>query len=256
MTPVARLVAVAARRGRRTVLADAHLDVRRGELVAVVGPNGAGKSSLLHVLAGDLPASSGSVEVDGVPIGAWSARDLAQRRAVLPQAHTVAFPFSVLEVVRMGRAPWHGTCAAVDDDAAVGRALQTVQLTELAARPFSQLSGGEQARAALARVLAQETPLVLLDEPTAALDLHHAEQVLRHARTLADAGRSVVAVLHDLDLAGAHADRVVLVGAGRLVAVGGPEQVLSEALLSQTYGADVEVLRHPRTGSPLVLPRR
>jgi iron complex transport system ATP-binding protein len=253
---VARLVDAAARRGARTVLREVTLDVRAGEVLGVVGPNGAGKSTLLGLLAGDLTASSGTVEVDGAPLERWSAAELGMRRAVLLQANAVAFPFPVAEVVRMGRAPWQGTPGELADDAAVDAALVTTELTDLADRPLPQLSGGEQARAALARALAQDTGLVLLDEPTAALDLHHAEAALLHVRALADAGRAVVVVLHDLDLAGAHADRVALVGDGQLVACGPPSQVLTEDLLSSTYGADVEVLRHPRTGAPMVLPRR
>jgi iron complex transport system ATP-binding protein len=253
---VLRLRGVAARRGGREVVSGVDLDVRAGEVLAVVGPNGAGKSTVLGVLAGDVPPSAGTVEVDGAPLASWSAAELGMRRAVLPQANPVAFPFRAGEVVRMGRAPWRGTPAEALDDAVVAEALAAVNLLGLADRPLPRLSGGEQARVALARTLAQDTVTVLLDEPTAALDLAHAEAALVHVRALAAQGRAVVVVLHDLELAGAHADRVALVGAGRLVACGPPSQVLTEELLSRTYGTDVEVLRHPRTGVPLVLPRR
>lgn len=253
---VASLTGVAVRRGPRTVVRDVDLQVRAGEVLAVVGPNGAGKSTILGVLSGDLPPAAGRVLLDGAPTGSWTAAELGMRRAVLLQSNPMAFPFRVEQVVRMGRAPWRGTPAEADDDAAVAAALATVEISALAARPLPRLSGGEQARVALARTLAQDTGLLLLDEPTAALDLHHAEATLVHVRARAEQGCAVVVVLHDLDLAGAHADRVALVGAGRLIATGPPEEVLSESLLSRTYGADVEVLRHPRTGTPLVLPRR
>lgn len=253
---VARLTRASAVRGRRTVVHRVDLDVRAGEVLAVAGPNGGGKSTLLALLAGDLPAASGTVEVLGRQVRDWTPADLGMRRSVLLQSNPVAFPFTVDEVVRMGRAPWHEATTAEQDDAAVERALRQVELTGLRHRPLPQLSGGEQARAALARVLAQDTPLILLDEPTAALDLSHADTALRHARLLAAGdGRAVVVVLHDLNLAAAHADRVALLSEGALVAAGTPAQVFTEPVLSRVYGADVEVLTHPRTGTPLVMTR-
>lgn len=256
-TPVARLVDAAACRGARTVLSGVTVEVVAGEVLALAGPNGAGKSTLLALLAGDVRPAAGAVELLGAPMGAWTAAELGMRRAVLLQTNPVAFPFSVEEVVRMGRAPWHGTAATRhDDDAAVERALDTVDLRALRHRPVPLLSGGEQARVALARTLAQDTSLILLDEPTAALDLPHAESALRHARSLADAGRAVVVVLHDLNAAAAHGDRVGLVAQGRLVACGAPAEVLTETTLSSVYGTDVEVLPHPRTGQMLIMSRR
>jgi iron complex transport system ATP-binding protein len=256
MRPAARLADVTIRRGRSTVLSDVALDVHAGELLAIVGPNGAGKSSLLAALSGDLRPSAGEVTVDGRSLGQWSPRDLARRRAVLLQQSAVAFPFTAAEVVRMGRAPWRGTGREVDDDAAVAAALQVMDVAQLAHRPVTALSGGEQARVALARTLAQDTDLLLLDEPTAALDLHHAETTLLHLRSLTARGTAVVVVLHDLNLAAAHADRVALVADGGLSAVGGPHDVLDERLLAQAYGHPVDVVAHPRTGQPVVLPRR
>lgn len=158
------------------------LAARAGEVLALVGPNGAGKSTLLAALAGDLPAAVGEVRIGGRPAAAWSAPELALRRAVLPQSAVLSFPFPVEDVVRMGRAPWAGTAREDEDDAAVATAMAATEVTDFAARPFSALSGGERARVALARVLAQRTPLLLLDEPTAALDLRHQELVLRICR--------------------------------------------------------------------------
>ncbi len=251
-----RLAGATVRRGRRTVLDRVDLDVRAGELLAVLGPNGAGKSTALAALAGDLPLVDGTAELDGLPLAAWGTRDLARRRAVLLQSGGVAFPFSVLDVVRMGRTPWRGTSAEAGDDDAVERALAVMELDGFAHRPVPSLSGGEQARVALARTLAQESGILLLDEPTAALDLHHAEVALQHLRGLAASGRAVAVVLHDLDLASAYADRVVLVAGGRVVADGLPGTALDPAVLSDAYGHPVEVVRHPTSGRAVVLPLR
>ncbi|WP_406203656.1 MULTISPECIES: heme ABC transporter ATP-binding protein [unclassified Streptomyces] len=243
------------RLGSREVLHSVSVTVRAGEVLALVGPNGAGKSTLLSALAADLPAAEGVVRIHGRPAGDWSAPELALRRAVLPQSASLSFPFAVEEVVRMGRAPW----AAVQpdgDDRAVAEAMAATEVTEFAVRPFSALSGGERARVALARVLAQRAPLLLLDEPTAALDLKHQELVLRLCRERARAGDAVVVVLHDLGLAAAYAHRVAILRAGRVAADGPPADVFSERLLSEVYDQPVEVLSHPRTGAVLVTPQR
>ncbi|MGW0434762.1 heme ABC transporter ATP-binding protein [Micromonospora sp. NPDC003197] len=242
--------------GGRTVLDRVDLDIRAGEVLALVGPNGAGKSTLLAAICGDLPAAGGDVRIDGAPQGAWTPVELALRRAVLTQHSTVTFSFAVAEVVRMGRAPWAGLPQEAADDAIVAEALAATETTRFAARTVRSLSGGEQARVALARVLAQRATVLLLDEPTAALDLHHQELVLRLARDRAAAGDAVVVVLHDLGLAGAYADRIALLAAGRVRAVGQPAEVLTSALLSEVYGHEIEVLAHPDNGLPLVVPRR
>ncbi|MGV9708079.1 heme ABC transporter ATP-binding protein [Streptomyces sp. NPDC003483] len=243
------------RLGAREVLRGVHVTARAGEVLALVGPNGAGKSTLLAALAADLRPTAGTVRIHGRPAADWTAPELALRRAVLPQSAALSFPFTVEEVVRMGRAPWAGA-AGVDDDAAVAGAMAATEVTEFAARPFSALSGGERARVAFARVLAQHAPLLLLDEPTAALDLRHQELVLRVCRERARAGDAVVVVLHDLGLAAAYAHRVAVLSAGRVAAGGPPAEVFTGALLSDVYRQPVEVLAHPRTGAVLVTPRR
>ncbi|MFJ6630102.1 heme ABC transporter ATP-binding protein [Streptomyces sp. NPDC091376] len=244
------------RLGQREVVAGVGLRACAGEVVALVGPNGAGKSTLLSALAGDVAPLAGEVRVGGRPVPDWSAPELALRRAVLPQAATLSFPFLVEDVVRMGRAPWAGTAREDEDDAAVEAAMAATETAGFATRPFSALSGGERARVALARVLAQRAPLLLLDEPTAALDLRHQELVLRICRERAAAGDAVVVVLHDLGLAAAYADRVAVLRDGHLAAEGRPAEVLRDELLSDVYRQPVEVLPHPRTGTPLVLPKR
>ncbi|MGW9639985.1 heme ABC transporter ATP-binding protein [Streptomyces albidoflavus] len=244
------------RLGDRTVLDGADLTVRAGQVLALVGPNGAGKSTLLAALAADTPAAEGIVRVAGRPAGEWSAAELALRRAVLPQAATLSFPFPVEEVVRMGRAPWAGTEREDEDEEAVRAAMAVTEVTEFAGRPFSALSGGERARVALARVLAQRAPLLLLDEPTAALDLRHQELVLRICRERAAAGDAVVVVLHDLQLAAAYADRAAVLHGGRIAAEGPPAEIFTAGLIGEVYRQPVEVLPHPAGGTPLVVPVR
>ncbi|MGW4169472.1 heme ABC transporter ATP-binding protein [Streptomyces chartreusis] len=251
---LAEAVGLRVRLGAREVLCGVSVAVRAGEVLALVGPNGAGKSTLLGALAADLPAAEGVVRIHGRPATEWTAPELALRRAVLPQSATLSFPFTVEDVVRMGRAP-HAASPA-EDDLAVAGAMAATEVSDFAVRPFSALSGGERARVALARALAQRTPLLLLDEPTAALDLKHQELVLRVCRERARAGDAVVVVLHDLGLAAAYAHRVAILRAGRVAADGPPAEVFSERLLSEVYDQPVEVHSHPRTGELLVTPRR
>lgn len=242
--------------GGSTILDGADLEVRAGEVRALVGPNGAGKSTLLSVLTGDRAPSRGHVTVHGAPLSSWSTADLALRRAVLTQDVTVSFPFTVREVVEMGRAPWRGTAFEEDDDAIVDDALAATDVAHLQARSFTTLSGGERARAALSRVLAQRTQLLLLDEPTAALDLRHQELVLTLAREHAQAGGAVVVVVHDIGLAAAYADQVTILAGGRVLGDGPPGTVLTADLLSDVYEHPVEVIEHPDGGAPIILPRR
>ncbi|MFE6860773.1 heme ABC transporter ATP-binding protein [Nocardia sp. NPDC057668] len=244
------------RGGGRKVLSGVDFEVVAGQIVALVGPNGAGKSTLLAALAGELEPSSGTVELDGTPLTRWAPIDMARRRAVLPQNHTVGFPFTAREVVAMGRAPWARTERQRHDEQRIAAALAATDVEHLAGRTFPALSGGERARVALARVLAQDTATLLLDEPTAALDLGHQEQVLRLARDRATAGAAVVVVLHDLGVAAAYADRVAVLQDGRVAADGPPRTVLTADLLTRVYQHPVDVFDHPVTGAQLVLPVR
>jgi iron complex transport system ATP-binding protein len=239
--------------GRR-VLDDVSLDVVPGEVLALVGPNGAGKSTLLSVLSGERVPTSGQVIVDDRDVRSFSPLELARRRSVLTQDNALSFSFRVIDVITMGRAPWTRTDEIARDAEAITSAASRADVTHLAGRRFTELSGGERARVSLARVLAQDTPIVFLDEPTAALDLRHQEDVLRIARELALAGRAVVVVVHDLSLAGAVADRVALLSAGRLVAVGAPSVVLTADAISAVYGLAVRVV--DIDGRPLIVPQR
>ncbi|WP_436838104.1 heme ABC transporter ATP-binding protein [Nocardia amamiensis] len=251
-----RAAGVSVDRQARRVLEGIDFEAVAGQVVALVGPNGAGKSTLLAALAGELPPSEGIVELDGQSLTHWSTLDMARRRAVLPQTHTVGFPFTAREVVAMGRAPWVRTERRELDDEQIAAAMGATDVEHLASRSFPTLSGGERARVALARVLAQDTATLLLDEPTAALDLGHQEAVLRVATDRAAAGAAVVVVLHDLGIAAAYADRVAVLESGRIAADGTPREVLTTELLTRVYQHPVEVLDHPVTGAQLVLPVR
>jgi iron complex transport system ATP-binding protein len=247
---------VSYRIGDALILDDVSLEIPYGRVLALVGPNGAGKSSLLSILTGDARAYTGEVELQGRPLDAWSPRELSRTRAVLAQSNRVAFSFTAYEVVEMGRAPWIGTDRADDDDAAIGRSLAQADVRHLTSRGFPSLSGGEMARVSLARVLAQDTAVIMLDEPTAALDLRHQEDVLRIARTLAADGRAVIVVLHDLSLAGAYADDVAMINRGQMIASGPPAEILTEQRIRDVYETDVRVISDPDTGAPVILPVR
>ena len=242
----------------RPVLSSVSLDVLPGEVLALVGPNGAGKTTLLSVLSGERAPTGGMVEVSvdgaGRDIQTFSALELARIRSVLTQDNALSFPFRVGDVIAMGRAPWTRTAEIARDASVITWAAAQADVEHLADRRFTELSGGERARVSLARVLAQDTPVVFLDEPTAALDLRHQEDVLRIARALASAGRAVVIVVHDLSLAGAVADRVALLSAGSLVAVGAPASVLTAPSISDVYGLAVRVV--DVDGRPLIVPER
>ncbi|QLQ09231.1 MAG: heme ABC transporter ATP-binding protein [Nocardioidaceae bacterium] len=237
----------------RAILDDVTLTLVPGELVVVVGPNGAGKSTLLGVLAGDLEPTTGQVLLGGAPIVDRKPLALARERAVQTQEQHLAFGFRVIDVVRMGRTPWAGTDAEDRDDQAVAEAIARVDIERFNDRSFPTLSGGEKARTGFARVTAQETQIVLLDEPTAALDIKYQHRVLREARRLAHTGHAVVVVLHDLTLAAAHADKICVMATGRIAASGPPAQVLTSERLTAVYDHPVDVLVH--NGVPVVIPR-
>lgn len=242
--------------GSRQILKDISLEVHQNEVVSLIGPNGAGKSTLLSVIAGDAKASSGSVQLDGEPLASYSALQMARLRAVLLQKTQVAFSYTVRQVVAMGRTPWRGTERADEDEAVIAQMLERTGVSALSERDITTLSGGESGRAHLARVFAQQTPLLLLDEPTAALDIMHQEQTLISSRELARQGAAVLAVLHDLDVAAAYSDRIVLLRDGQVVSIGTPEKVCTSELLSEVYNHPIEVLEHPVSGRLLILPHR
>lgn len=242
--------------GGREVVRGVSLDIRPGTLHALVGPNGCGKSTLLSVLAGVHTPAAGTVTVDGRDIGDIHTRDLARMRSMVTQQNRTDTPFTVAEVVEMGRYPWLRTPEAKDSPAIIARAIADCDLADILDRPIGQLSGGQQARVSLGRALAQQTPIMLLDEPTAALDIHHQETVLDILRTQRDRGSAILLVVHDLSLAAAYADRVALMKDGHLLAEGSTREVMTAELLSDTYDHPVEIWDHPETGQPIIVPRR
>lgn len=240
--------------GGNQILKDITMNVNYGRVLALVGPNGAGKSTLLGAISGDI-AIHGDVEVAGTSISQWSRKELARQRSVLLQANQVSFAFSVRNVIEMGRSPWWNISDEEEDRRHVDRAIEATDVRHLLNRAFPSLSGGEKARVSLARVLAQNTKIVLLDEPTAALDLSHQEDVMTIARELARQGACVVVVAHDLSLAAAWADDIVMIDSGRIVAQGSPDEVLTPARIRDVYGIDVHVLTDP-DGHLLIVPQR
>ena len=244
---------LAVRRGGRDLLSGVSLTVPVGEVLALVGPNGAGKSTLMAAIAGDLTPNEGSIRLFGHDVAAWAPGDLARIRAVLPQQTILQFGFTAREVVAMGRAPLPPDDRRHDEEA-VAFALSETEALHLADRRFPTLSGGEQTRVSLARVLAQETRIVLLDEPTAALDIRHQQLVMQRARSLAARGRTVVTILHDLNLAMAHADRIAVLAGGGLRACGSPWAVAEAGLLADVFRCPVAIARHPVLDRPLVIP--
>ena len=243
-------------RGGRALLDDVSLELRAGEVLALLGPNGAGKSTLLSLMSGDVAPDAGSVRFSGRDVGAWSLIELARRRSVLLQDNQIMFPFTVHQVVEMGRAPWRRTHLEDEDIEAIAEAIDAADIAHLGNRRVPSLSGGERARVAFARVMAGRTGVLMLDEPTAALDLGHQEAVLGLARDRARAGDAVLVVLHDLNLAAAYADRIALLREGRIVACDIPEHVLTREIVSDVYRTRVEVIPHPRTGHGIVMPLR
>jgi iron complex transport system ATP-binding protein len=237
--------------GAKKLLDGVDLALAPGRVTVLVGPNGAGKSTLLKVIAGELRPSAGTVRLHGRDVGSFRPAELARLRSVLPQSVTLAFPFSVDEVVRLGLP---SSVPRGRADALVARALESVGLLDEARRACPSLSGGEEQRLHLARVLVQlwaaaddgRARYLLLDEPTSSLDLSHQLLVMRVARAHAEAGGGVLAVMHDLNLAAMAADELVALHRGRVVARGTPPEVITNRLMREVYGIDLKVCVPPR----------
>jgi iron complex transport system ATP-binding protein len=247
-------------RGNRLILDGIEGSLRPGRVTAMLGSNGAGKSTLLKLFAGELTPNNGSIEFGGKSISQWDSRELAQRRAVLPQESHLAFAFPVREVVMMGRFPHLQGSEAPHDREIGDAALHKLELAALADRPYPTLSGGEKQRVQLARVLAQiwEPPAsghryLLLDEPTAGLDLAHQHATLQAAQEWARAGAVVLAVLHDLNLAMTYADDAWVLENGRLAATGPVEEVLQAPLIERVFQVQAELLPRPGHARPVIL---
>jgi iron complex transport system ATP-binding protein len=227
-------------RGGRTVVRGLTAALAPGRITAIVGPNGAGKSSALLALAGLIEPARGAVTLDGAPLAALTPRGRAQAIGYLPQSPDIAWDVSVESLARLGRLPWRDRGTAQ-----VEAALAALDLEALRHRPVSRLSGGERARVLLARVLSGEPRWILADEPLAALDLAHQLALIAHLRACADGGQGVVIVLHDLALAMNHADHVLVLAEGRLVAEGRPDHALTPERIAHTWGVNATWLGEP-----------
>ncbi|MGB9179403.1 MAG: ABC transporter ATP-binding protein [Pyrinomonadaceae bacterium] len=245
--------------GRREALQGVSLRAVPGELTAIVGPNGAGKSTFMRVLNGALPPARGEVLLDGKPLRSFARRAVSRRIAVVAQEADLRFPVTVMEFVLGGRYAWSGTGAwgwETERDVEVAReVLRETELEEFGARLLTELSGGERQRAVLARALATEASTLLLDEPTANLDLAHQAAMLALVRARSDErGAAVVVVTHDLNLAAEFADRVLLLKAGRTLVAGSPREVFTPEYMREVFELEVLVDGHPLTGAPRITP--
>jgi len=234
------------------------LHVPAGHIVGILGPNGSGKSTLLKLLAGLLKPQEGSLELFGESFGLLTARDMAKRVAYVPQETLQVFPFSIAEMVLMGRSPHHDGWGGWhwedrEDREIASAAMQDLDVWHLGGRLVSDVSGGERQRAVIARALTQQPQVLLLDEPTAFLDLHHQVDIAKILRRLnRERGLTVVLVSHDVNLVSQYCDRIVLLNQGRIVQEGSPQSVIQEDVLQAVYGCSVLVDRHPQSGLPRV----
>jgi iron complex transport system ATP-binding protein len=258
VTPALEAREVSFRYAGPPVLDGVSLHVAAGEMLGVLGPNGSGKSTLLRLLSGVLRPERGEIRLHGRPLAAYRRAELGRALAVVPQDTVIAFPFSVAEVALMGRAPYRRGFAfeSAQDVAVAHTAMRRTGVSELAARSIHELSGGERQRVVLARALAQEAHVLLLDEPAAHLDLRHQVELYELLRELLAEGAAVVSVLHDLNFAALYCDRVTLLKGGRLVATGAPAEVITRAAVREVYEADAHVETNPYTRTVSVLPRR
>ena len=244
--------------GTVSLLHQVSFRARPGELLVILGANGAGKSTLLKLLSGDLLPTEGQLLFNSTPLLSYSPTELAHQRAVLTQQHSLALAFTVDELIMMGRYPHFRGQPDARDYSVVESALALVGLTNLAKRSYPTLSGGEQQRVHLARVLAQvwdaNPGYLLLDEPLTGLDLHHQHHMLGVARELVGRGFGVVAVLHDLNLAAQFADQILLLRRGQAIAYGPPAQVLTVDNIQAGFDLPVQLVPHPSLDCPLIVP--
>lgn len=242
----------------KPVLRGVSLSVAEGEVVSLIGPNGAGKSTLIKLIAGILSPQKGEIEVLGCPLRMWKRKNLARIIALVPQGAYIPPTFSVWESIYLGRTPYLNFpgIARDKDIKAIERAMRWVKVEHLKDNLVGELSGGERQRVILARALAQEPRILLLDEPTAHLDIHHQVSILKFIRKLArEEGLAVLAVLHDLNLASSFSDRIVLIAGGEVLAHGAPEEVIKGEKLREVYGTGIVVISRPdNSRRPVVLP--
>ncbi len=237
-------------KGSHPVLEDVTIDVRKGEMVGIIGPNGAGKSTLLRTLRGLIPRISGRIAIMGRDVDDLTSRVFAQYVSYLSQQSGTDFGYDAMSVVMTGRYPYLSWWQSEgDEDRRIVRACMAYTGVEtLAYRPIAELSGGQRQRVLLAKVLAQQTPILFLDEPATGLDLIYQEEIFRFCRELCAAGKTVLMVVHELALAARFCSRLLLIGDGRVIADGSPDEVLTEGLLERAYGMPIKVVKNPVTG--------
>lgn len=244
----------------RILLDDVSFQARAGELLAIVGANGAGKSTLLKLCTRELTTPHGEIRLAAKSLAVYSDKELALVRAVLPQQNSVVFPFLVSELVLMGRYPHFDFHPSDHDYYVAEMALKKVGMWEFASRVFTTLSGGEQQRVQLARVLAQiwDVPkgVLFLDEPTTGLDLLHQHQMLELAREFTQKGFCAVVILHDLNLAAQYADQIVMLRSGRIEAIGSPQEVITVETIKHVFNLNVWLVEHPELDCPMVIPQQ
>ncbi len=233
--------------GNNPCLSDISLDIEKGDFIALVGPNGAGKSTLLKCIAGNYRSYEGEINFFSKSIKDYSILELSRIRSVMEQNTEVSFEYLVHDVILMGRSCIENKLPLQEEEKFIEECLEKADIQELRYRKISALSGGEKARVALARVLAQDCPVVLLDEPTASLDIKHQESTMRIAKNLTEKGYAVVVVLHDLNLAAAYCNKVVLLQEGKLVSSGSFEEVFTSEVLSSVYQHPIEVVYDKKT---------
>lgn len=241
---------------KRLIVDNLSLDIPAGSFTAIIGPNACGKSTLLRAMAGLLAPTAGRMILDGRDIATLAPRDIARRLGLLPQAASAPEGITVAELVARGRYVHQRLLRqwSVEDREAVAAALRVTNVTDLAERRVEQLSGGQRQRVWIAMVLAQQTPLILLDEPTTYLDIAHQMDVLNLLHELNIAGRTIVTVLHDLNHAARYASHIIAMKAGTVVAAGPPAEVITAATVSAVFGLATEVIPDPVTGNPMVVP--
>ncbi len=242
--------------GDKTVITGLDVEIPTGELTVIVGPNACGKSTLLRGLARMLPTASGTVELDGAAIGSYPPKEVARRLGLLPQSPIAPDGIVVEDLVGRGRYPHQGVLRqwSKEDAAAVEQAMARANVSDLGDRMVTELSGGQRQRVWIAMALAQQTPILLLDEPTTYLDIAHQVEVLDLARGLQREGFTVVVVLHELHLAFRYATHLVVMREGAIVAQGGVNEVVTEELIEEVYGLPCRLIADPVSGRPIVIP--